>query len=141
MRLLLICIASAVFLAACKKENLNAGKYFTCHKSQNLDSVAISSKLVGSWKWMVQYCLWERKTTHANKKITVVFRSDSSFSVLENQAVLTQGTWILKPEDGDWSVDLSSPSEYLYGKILFCGNEVLFNKSYVDGCDNLFERN
>ena len=37
-----------------------------------------------------------------------------------------------------WGLD--TQSEYLFGRILFCDNQVLDNDSYRDGCDNLFTR-
>ncbi|HEX6222872.1 MAG TPA: hypothetical protein VFZ52_00580, partial [Chryseolinea sp.] len=127
-------------LTACKKEDkLDVGSYWRCNQSQNLDSTAISAKLIGSWTWSKQACFWTGRTVSANKNIKVTFRSDRTFSVNENATSLTQGTWKVVHEDGNsWGLELSSPSEYLHGRILFCDNQVVLNDSYRDGCDNLF---
>ncbi|MCS6796138.1 MAG: hypothetical protein NZ516_09260 [Raineya sp.] len=61
--------------------------------------------------------------------------------MFENTTLLTQETWNWKLKQVDknaWKLDLSQPVGYLYGHILLCDNEVLFNNR--DGCDNLFRK-
>ena len=113
--------------------------FWKCNQSKNLDNTAISNKLSGSWAWNKQSCFDAGKTKSANRNIKVTFKTDHTFSVNENSNVLTQGTWKLIQVDGtSWGLDLSTPSEFLSGRILFCDDQVLFNDSYRDGCDNLF---
>jgi hypothetical protein len=141
MRIILFCLAIIAGLSACKKEQLDLKLFWECNQSQHLDSLAISGKLVGSWKWSKQSCFWTGQTTSADKNLQVTFKNDKSFSISENAGILSQGIWkIVKLDVSSWGLDLSSPSEYLYGRILFCSNQVLFNDSYRDGCDNLFDR-
>ncbi len=142
MRLALLCLIIISGLSSCKKEKVDVNSYWHCNQSQTLDSIAISSKLIGSWTWAKQSCFWTEKTKSADKNVQVVFKSDHTFSVSEGSNTLTQGTWNLEQVDGtSWGLDMSSSSDYLYGRILFCNNQVLFNHSYIDGCDNLFNRN
>ena len=142
MRLTLLCLTIVAGLISCKKEKLDINSFWQCNQSQNLDTTAISSKLFGSWNWSKQICGdGAGKVKNADKNIKVTFRTDRSFSLDENATSLTRGTWKLKQVDGkSWGLDLSSTSEYLYGRILFCNNQVLFNDSYIDGCDNLFTK-
>ena len=142
MRFTLFFLTILTVLSACKKDKLDIGSFWVCNKSQNLDTTAISSKLIGSWNWCKQVCGdGSGKTKNADKNIQVTFRANRTFSVNENASLLTQGTWKLVQVDStSWGVDLSSASEYLYGRILFCNNQVLFNDSYRDGCDNLFNK-
>ncbi len=138
MRLALLCLTIFAGLTSCKKDKLNINSFWQCNQSQNLDTIAISTKLIGSWTWSKQSCF---KTKSADRNIKVTFKSDRTFSVNENSNVFTQGTWKLMQVDGTSSgLDLSAPSEFLYGRILFCDNQVLFNDSYRDGCDNLFNK-
>jgi len=142
MRLSLLCLTIFVGLTACTKEKLDINSFWQCHQSQSPDTTTISTKLIGSWTWYKQSCFWTGNTIRANKKIIVTFQSNRTFSVNENGTILTQGTWMLtKVDDNSWGLDLSSVSDYLYGRILFCDKQVLFNDSYRDGCDNLFNKN
>ncbi|MEK7226030.1 MAG: hypothetical protein AAB221_10135 [Bacteroidota bacterium] len=134
--LILVCLC----LSACKKD-IDVISFSECHQAQNLDSAVIYNKLVGSWKWTKQNCFSSGKTTKADKTVIVSFNGNGSFTEMENAAVTAQGTWGLQREDINyWGLSLSQYSKYLWGRILFCNNEVLFNSSYRDGCDNLFER-
>lgn len=141
MRILLLCLTIFVGLTSCKKDRLDINSFWQCNLSQKLDTTAISSKLTGSWTWSKQSCSDEGETKSADRNIKVTFNINHTFSVTENSNSLTQGTWKLTQVDGtSWGLDISSPSKYLYGRILFCVNQVLFNASYRDGCDNLFNR-
>jgi len=140
MRITFLCLVIFAGITSCKKDTLDISSYWQCNKSQNLDSAAISGKLIGTWTWSKQFCGLGGATESANKNITVTFSNNHTFTVNENSNILTQGTWKLIPGGNvdSWQLDMSSPSEYLYGMILFCDNQVLFNNSYIDGCDNLF---
>jgi subtilisin-like proprotein convertase family protein len=71
--------------------------------------------------------------------VKVNFATNSSFTVTDHYGTLTQGNWKLKIVDTNlWGLDLTSQSDFLYGRILFCENNVMFNNSYIDGCDNVF---
>lgn len=142
MRLIIVLVTILAGLSACKKDKLDISSFWGCNQSQNLDTIVISSKLIGSWDWSKQACGdGAGKTRTADKNIKLTFRTDRTFSVNENAAILTQGTWKLVQVDGNsWSLGLSSASEYLNGRILFCDNQALFNDSYRDGCDNLFNK-
>ena len=141
MRLSLIGLFIVATLASCKKEKLDINSYWVCNKSLNLDSVAISGKIIGLWVWTKQSCFEAGETKAANKNINVTFKPDHTFVVNENTNILSQGTWkLVLLDNNQWGFAVPSLSDYLYGRILFCGNEVLFNNSYIDGCDNLFTK-
>jgi hypothetical protein len=142
MRFTLFFLTISIVLSACKKDKLDIGSFWDCSKSQSLDTIAISSKLFGSWNWSKQVCgEGAGKTRAADKEIKVTFKTDRTFSVNESATLLAQGTWKLVQVDAtSWGLELSSSSAYLNGRILFCDNQVLFNDSYRDGCDNLFNR-
>ena len=139
MRALLLITIFAITFLSCKKDTIDLNAFWQCNNSQNLDSAAISNKLLGEWKWTKQACYSTGKTTKADKDLRVIFGANSTFTVTDNSNIVTQGTWKLKIVDNNkWGLDLSTRSEYLYGRILFCDDQVLFNDSYIDGCDNLF---
>jgi len=139
MRLLFIILTLASILTSCKKEKINVNDFLQCSKSQNLDSTAIANKLTGNWRWEKQSCYWTAQTKKADKDVKVIFNTSRTFTVSQNDIIIAQGTWRLKIVDSNmYGLDLSQFSEYLNGCILFCNNEILFNDSYRDGCDNLF---
>jgi hypothetical protein len=141
MKYMFFSIAVCLITLSCKKDSLDIASFWQCASSQNLDSTAISNKIAGSWKWTKQYCFSAGKTMRADKDIKVTFNTNGTFTVLENSTIITQGNWTLKVVDSNlWELDVTAPSTYLYGRILICNNQVLFNDSYRDGCDNLFEK-
>lgn len=141
MRLTLLFIASLAGLLSCKKEKPDLTACWQCSIVQALDSTAISGKLVGSWTWAKQSCFRPGMVKPADRTIKATFKIDHSFAVVEGANTLTQGTWGLIQVDGNsWRLELSAPSEFLYGRILFCDKQLLFNDSYIDGCDNVFNR-
>ena len=138
---LLFILALIVFLSSCKKDTLDLDNFWQCKKTQNLDSTAIVNKLSGSWIWAKQSCESYSKVKSADKTVKITFNVIGTFNVVENEIIVTQGTWKLKIVDSNmYGLDLSQPGQYLYGRILFCSNEVLFNDSYRDGCDNVFNK-
>lgn len=139
MRFAFFCFILVSALPACKKEKFDVGSFWNCHQSQNLDAAAVSAKITGTWMWKKQICYRAGKTITAKRNIRATFFPDHTFQVIEQTTVLAQGIWNIMPMDGSsFALDLSQESEFLYGRILFCGNQVLFNDSYRDGCDNLF---
>jgi hypothetical protein len=144
MRPILLILTICLGLISCKKgasdiSSIDINSFWQCHSSQNLDSASITNKLAGSWIWTKQSCYISGMSVNAEKNIRIIFNLTGNFSVSENSNVITQGNWKLKIVDSNmWGLDLTFPSNYLYGRILLCNNQVLFNNSYIDGCDNLF---
>lgn len=137
MKQLFLLLTICLIFLSCKKNNDRT--LWECGSSQFLDSAVISNKIIGSWVWTKQLCWDVDGIMTANKNIKITFNANTTFTVLENSAILTQGNWKLKIVDSNiWGLELTSLSEYLYGRIIFCNNQVMFNDSYKDGCDNVF---
>ena len=134
--ILTICLISS----SCKKETKES--IWECDSAQFLDSTAISNKITGSWLWTKQLCGdGAGKILSANKNVNVTFNLNRTFTLVENTTIIIQGSWNLKMVDNNlWGLDLNSSNEYLYGRILFCNNQIMFNSSYLDGCDNVFAK-
>jgi len=142
--LIIATFVAFVFLTqSCTKDKvplINNQQLWDCNLYQNYDSTKLASKLIGSWKWTAYFgeLSGDRK---ANKDVTVIFTSASTFTVIENSVVVLQGNWKLRIGDSNiYTLDLDKSSSYLYGLILLCENQVLFSDSYIDGEDNLFVR-
>ena len=64
------------------------------------------------------------------------------FCLSENSAVITQGNWnVFFENNNGYKLNLFVPSSYLFGGILLCDNQVMFNDSYVDGSDYVYTKN
>jgi len=145
MKNILTIITSLVLLSltnSCKKDPstfANAGQLWDCNKAQEFDSTKLADKLIGSWQWTETSS--ETATKQADKNIRVTFTSAGKFTVTENSTIITHGNWQMKIVDsGILGLSMDNPSEFLHGRILLCGNQVLFNNSFRDGADNLFTR-
>jgi hypothetical protein len=124
---------------SCKKDKSEMQLLWDCNKSQHFDSTKLANHLIGTWKWKkMSYGL---TTTPADKNVVVLFDSKGKFSVSENSVTVTRGSWRLKPVDSEiLGLSMDTPSQYLYGRILLCSDQLLFNDSYRDGADNYFTR-
>jgi hypothetical protein len=145
VRLTLFYITIIIGLTACKKHQILPGVYLAdfieCNAAQNLDSTAISAKLIGTWTWKKQSIPSTNRFRHADKNIKVTFNSDSTFSVMENSTLLLQSTWkLVYYSANDYGLRTNEYSQYVGGEIYFCDNQLFFFASPVDGVDNLFER-
>ncbi len=143
---LMIVSLCAFLVMSCEQERLavpeiKANEFWDCHKSQELDSIKLASKLVGAWTWKKQACYWGGKTVYADKDLQVTFTGNRICILRENSSIVSQGSWKLKAVDSNMFVlDLEHSSIYLHGIILLCNGEVVFSDSYIDGCDYLFTK-
>jgi hypothetical protein len=140
MKQMFLLLSICLIFFSCKKNKDNT--LWECNNPPFLDSATISNKIIGSWVWTKQLCGdGAGSILIANKNIKITFNANTTFTVFQNSSILTQGNWKLKIVDNYvWGLDLTSVSEYLYGRILFCNNQVMFNDSYIDGCDNVFAK-
>jgi len=140
MKTNILLLALCLLLFSCRKDASDQ-LLWQCDNSQVLDSAATSTQIVGSWRLVQQRLGSSGEVVTTDKSVIVTFNSDSTFTVLENSSVTTQGHWgLYKFSSNSWALDLTAASPYLYGIISFCDNKVLFTDSVVDGNDNLFEK-
>jgi hypothetical protein len=144
MRKATLSLAICLLLLACKKDDSEDQKPWTCvDYSQTLDSSVIADKILGTWHFVKERGGSNGEVLMADKNIQVTFEPNFTFTVVENSSVITQGDWRLKkffdiPKE--WELDVSSPSRYLRGRIVFCDNQLVFSYSALDGNDKLFKR-
>ncbi len=114
-----------------------------CHGQMQLDSTAIRNRLIGKWQWTFIKCYWdpEKANGEAYKNHSIEFKQNDSVEVKVNGQLTQKSSWkITKLNDGYYKLSVNPIVVLLPGKILFCGDQVLFYDSYVDGCDNYFKR-
>lgn len=149
------CLAVFIIVAAtsCRKEKadqvpaqhtggFNIQEIKDCHSKNNQYPSQIISKLEGTWAWLSYTCYWSADSTFtANKHVVATFSDAGVYRVYENSKIESEGTWKLSQVDNNiWSIITEKPSEYLNGYIWLCNNEVIFQNSFLDGCDYYFVR-
>jgi len=139
MRQVLLVLTICLIFLSCKKSNDRT--LWECNNSPFLDSATISNKIIGSWIWTKQVCAdGTGDVTAATKNIKITFNSNATFTVYQNSGILSQGNWKLVLVDNNaWGLE-PTLNIFLFGRILFCNNKVMFNDSYIDGCDNVFAK-
>ena len=145
IRIAILCIATIIGLCACKKDEPQPGNpiadIIECNATQNLDSTAISAKLIGSWTWKKQSLPHSDQFKDADKNIQATFSADSTFSVKENSDVIVQGTWkLIYYSANHYALQTNEYNQYIGGEVYFCDNQLLFSQTPFDGLDNLFEK-
>ncbi|MES2647752.1 MAG: hypothetical protein V4717_12795 [Bacteroidota bacterium] len=114
-----------------------------CHRTTTWDSLSVDNKLIGKWQWEYIQCYWspEKGNSKDFKGLSVTFKADNTLEVKVNEVTTQTATWeVVKLNDGNYSLKMNPLVLQLPGRILFCTDRVLFNDSYVDGCDNYFKR-
>ena len=139
MKYAFLLLTVCLFFISCKKHTSDVNSLWPCDII-NDDSTSIASQIVGSWSWN-RYACSTGNLMMAVKDIKITLDSNATFIILEDSSVIAQGTWKLKNSvSNQWELDLSSPSEYLKGFIMFCNNQVAFIDSYEDGRNHYFEQ-
>ncbi len=156
MRALLLPLLFSTLLFSCnkkesapkdiEKENLDIRikALWDCNLATASDSGVTASKLMGSWRLETSIGGWTGDITHPDKEIAVIFRPDHTLTLKTDGRVVLESSWKLKREDATlWGLQLDSTVDYagyLGGRILVCDNDLMFNKSYLDGSDHLFSK-
>lgn len=148
-RLLLIAILLSVLFVACKevfvpRAPASLQEMWDCNEDSGLDSLALRNALVGEWEWEYVSCFWtpNEASKTSSDGVSITFEPDGSLIVYETGKLVEAATWQLGPGDsGTFEMQTNPRVNYLYGRILLCKDRVLFNHSYIDGCDNYFKRN
>jgi hypothetical protein len=114
-----------------------------CNGQTSWDSTSIHNALVGKWQWEYIKCYWnpEKANNEDFKNLSIEFKQNGSLEVKLNGLVTQNSSWdVIKLNDGYFKLLVNPIVLQLPGKVLFCGDRVLFYDSYVDGCDNYFKK-
>ncbi len=156
MRTLLPAFLFSMLLFSCSKKETNPKNaesealgvqvkvLWDCNQAHASDSGITASKLMGSWGLKTSIAGWTGEITHPDKETEVTFRPDRTLTFRIAGNIVFESSWKLKREDTHlWGLQLDSSasySGYLSGRILVCDKELMFNQSYLDGSDHLFEK-
>lgn len=128
---------------SCNKTSLtHLESYEQCNQKLQLDSSAILNRLVGKWAGTVRECTIGSSIQESALKLILDFKANDSFYISNTSGIITQGTWKLRNiGGGTFGLNVTSPSIYIQGRMLFCGqNRMVFDSAFVngEGCSSFY---
>lgn len=114
-----------------------------CYSVMSWDSAVIHDALINTWEWEFIKCYWKPEDANGEdfKGLSVQFKQNDSLEVKLNNQLTQVSSWsIVRLNDEYFKLSTSPFIPQLPGKILLCGDRILFYDSYVDGCDNYFKK-
>lgn len=142
-------------LISCQKEELQKEltnqELWNCHTAEALSEAALKQRLIGTWNWKNKACPFNPNdvptdTEHAG--LSAEFKSDNSLTIKQDEEIVFQTTWSLiesetavhVPPIPSYQLRTDLFVDQFLGVIVLCEDELLFMSSYIDGCDNRFEK-
>jgi hypothetical protein len=153
--LLVLSVLLQMILLSCKEEENTAEDYaaiWKCQQENNYDEATTRRNIVGNWQWKYSagghVSSTPPKDTESSKDLKIKFNEDGSGTIMAKD---TSGSfiWTIELKDS-WTVGLKENQLYgfqtvpfisqLSGRLLFCDNLMMGNDSYIDGVDNVFQK-
>ena len=135
-----------LILFACKKEEtppISLTEMWDCHSQTAWDSLKTKKALIGEWEWEYIQCAWSPKgpNGYEYKGLTIEFKSDNSLTVKENGQTIQLSNWRVVDGDlGYFALSVDPEVAQFSGRILVCDDNLVFNSSHIELCDNYFKR-
>jgi hypothetical protein len=154
-KMLIVSATLLLSLISCKKEEIVPEKtnqeFYACHVTDDWNEDAIKTHLLGTWNWKHKVCPFNPNdvpTDTEHSGLTAEFKSDNTLTILQdgnpvlttNWEVIQSETNILSDPAKSYQIKTDVFVSQLLGVLLICEDEVLFTSSYLDGCDNRFEK-
>ena len=134
-------------IVACEEASLNKEynivDFSSDHARQVWDSTSTANQLQGSWQWVYSECCVEGTLGGVDRTgEEFIVRIDlTTIQVYQKNELVKSTDWFLEIEDGNYyGINTQSYISEIRGRILFSGNRILFQNSYIDGADNYFVR-
>ena len=148
MKKIIFILAIALFtIVACEEASLNKEynivDFSSDHASQVWDSTSTANQLLGSWQWVYSECCVEGHLGGEDKtdEEFIVRIDHMTIQVYQKKELVKSTDWFLEIEDGGYyGINAQLYIPQIRGRILFSGNRILFQNSYLDGADNYFVR-
>ena len=137
-----LCLLAICFTSCTKDLDKLKKNLYDCHNETTWDSTQIVNALKGEWEWDIMTCYFnpdaENEEEYAG--ISVSFLDNNQLEVKENGVVTQTLDWTVSSDNfGNFRIEMDPRLDYFYGYILICDNDLSFNNSDLDGCDNYFK--
>lgn len=137
---LLISIIALLSFISCRKDELNKLFYTRCETIEIKDVSQVKAKLIGKWKWQKATNVWISYYYFADRQTFLEFKLDDTYTIIENDSIIDQGTYSINDESGGFEIEKSGSNLYMYGHIYFCEDLVAFSDMVRDGSNYVFKR-
>ena len=119
--------------------------FWTEHHKVAWDSTSTANNLIGTWKLTYRYCCPESTTRGTTQNVEdenfQLSISAEKISVFIDGELEQESSWSIGIQDIEpFGISAEPSVANTFGRILFAEDMILFNGSYIDGPDNLFER-
>lgn len=149
IRLIFFLIFTILIFFSCAKNDaflappLGLGEMWDCNAKAKFDSIKMRQTLLGEWEWTYVGCAWfpEKANRSENKGLKIKFQANDTLIVFQNDQKMQTSSW--KLTNGDAGLFAISSSPYVdlsLGRIMVCSDILVFNYSYIDGCDNYYTK-
>ncbi|MCB0630687.1 MAG: hypothetical protein R2824_07570 [Saprospiraceae bacterium] len=141
---LLTIFLTLVLFSTCQQDEIlpySIEGAYNCFQESNWTTDSVDAALLGSWEWVYYSCYsGEMEETEAGE-LLLKFYSDHQLEIYRNGLLDRVDTWKVierGSENFELETDLIHP--WLNGDIVICDELLVFFNSYIDGCDNFFEK-
>lgn len=125
---------------SCEKE----GSFEDCKGGVLIDSLSISTKLPGAWKWvesMCGFCPPGQQPIKSNKIVIATFKTDNTYSVTEESKIIEEGHWQVLDNNFGYYISLDNNGfGYLQCPPRICNRKLASDCRANDGSANFFVR-
>lgn len=137
----------SILLVACNDDDLLSKKptpfLNDCHHETTWDSLSTADGIVGEWQWFHKHCVWGsfEGDSISDKDVTIKFFENGTLAFQKDTSMKT-ATWQVKSTGADNLFELKFDSfvSNINGSIRICDNEISFDDTPTDGCQNFFRK-
>ena len=138
-----------LFILSCEKEDvpkrpISQTDIWNCYNDSEWSELRVRNQLIGKWKWIYSENFWapDEGWNTESENTLIEFSNDSTLGIIVNGNLENTTKWMVTHKDGDlYGLEMDSTiTTLLYGRILVCGEILIFNNSYIDGSDNYFKK-
>ena len=133
-----------LFLPACQEDVVlpySIEGAYNCYQDQSWTATSVDAALVGEWDRVYYSCYSGEMDEIAIGELRLVLTDDHQLEIYENGLLERTDSWEVIPRGNEnFELTTSQILPWLNGDIVICEDLLVFFESYIDGCDNYFEK-
>ncbi|PHN05029.1 hypothetical protein [Flavilitoribacter nigricans] len=133
-----------VFLPACQEETAlpySIEGAYNCYQDETWTLESVDDALIGEWDHVYYSCYSGEMEEIPVGDLRLVFKENHELEIYRDGLLDRQDTWEVIPRGSEnFALTTSQIQPWLNGDIVICEDLLVFFESYIDGCDNYFER-
>lgn len=146
MKTLVLLIFAAMFLFSCteikiEKISIRHSRIEKCHKENAFSENRIQSSLEGDWSWDYGYNPWAPELANGSdfEGYVLRFNKERTLQLFDNNGNEEYFTnYRIEYIRDYYELKVDESSQFIWGRLLICDNELLFWDSHIDGSDNFY---